>query len=209
MSKKEVRMARQAALEARKLRERLIRIGAIAAAAVVVVGGLVWLALALSRGGEAAVASEPDPDIVATEITVPGEGASHLPTGQKAAYNHYPPSSGPHWNQQGVAPLAWGYYADPVPPESWVHNLEHGGIVILYNCPAACPEMEASLQRLAGLVPDSRFGTQKVIITPDPAIDARVVALAWTRQMDLSDYDQARLLDFYKRWVDSGPELTP
>jgi hypothetical protein len=58
-------------------------------------------------------------------------------------------------------------------------------------------------------VPQSRFGTQKVVISPDPQIPTKVVALAWTRELDLSEFDRARLLEFYKRWVDAGPELAP
>jgi hypothetical protein len=100
-------------------------------------------------------------------------------------------------------------YNQPVQPESYVHNLEHGGIVILYNCPEGCPETVAALERLAAQVPASRLGTQKVVVSPDSLIETKIVALAWTRQLNLSDFDHARLLEFYKRWVDSGPELAP
>ena len=83
------------------------------------------------------------------------------------------------------------------------------------RCPA-CDQGKVYVQReptvlvrFVGQVPPSRFGTQKVVITPDSQITTKIVALAWTRQLNLSDFDNARLLEFYKRWVDAGPELTP
>jgi hypothetical protein len=208
VSKREARLARQAALEAQKERQRMIRIGAIAATGVLAVAAIVWLAMSLSARtpGEAQATNA---EISAQEVNVPSEGAAHIPVGQKGTYQHYPPSSGPHWNERAVAPIAWGVYSEPVPAEAFVHNLEHGGIVILYNCPEGCPDTVESLETFAAQVPQSRFGTQKVVISPDPQIPTKVVALAWTRELDLTDFDQARLLEFYKRWVDAGPELAP
>lgn len=51
-------------------------------------------------------------------------GASHLP------YNSSPPTSGPHYGN----PAPWGIYDHELPDEQLVHNLEHGGIWISYNC---------------------------------------------------------------------------
>ena len=62
---------------------------------------------------------------------VPDEGATHIPFGTVWDYQHNPPASGPHW----PSPAAWGVHSEVLPREWWVHNLEHGGIVLLYNCP--------------------------------------------------------------------------
>jgi hypothetical protein len=50
-------------------------------------------------------------------------------------YNSTPATSGPHWNQAGIAPAEWGVYgADaPLQEPASVHNLEHGGIIIWYD----------------------------------------------------------------------------
>lgn len=51
-------------------------------------------------------------------------GASHLP------YNSNPPTSGPHYDN--AAP--WGIYDHELPDEQLIHNLEHGGVWISYDC---------------------------------------------------------------------------
>jgi hypothetical protein len=61
---------------------------------------------------------------------VTDEGRYHLPFCTPIAYKHDPPASGPHWPW----PAPWGWHPEVVPRQWWVHNLEHGGIVLLYNC---------------------------------------------------------------------------
>ena len=51
------------------------------------------------------------------------------PTGTSKKWNTDPPTSGPHY----AVPLIWGAYTDPVNLGQIVHNLEHGGIYILYG----------------------------------------------------------------------------
>jgi hypothetical protein len=176
--------------------------------AVVVVGGLVWL-LVSRLGTTTTAAADFAGDVTATEVSVEYAGAEHIAVGSPGTYAHDPPSSGQHWSQGGLAPTTAGFYSEPVRPEQWLHNLEHGYVVVLYNCAEGCPETEAALRDLANSVPNSRFGNQKIVIAPDPLIGSPIVALAWTRQLDLSGYDEARLLEFYKRWVDTGPEQVP
>jgi len=55
------------------------------------------------------------------------QGRTH--TAAKQNYTENPPASGAH----NSIPLDWGVYNTPQPDEHWVHNLEHGHIVILYN----------------------------------------------------------------------------
>jgi hypothetical protein len=55
---------------------------------------------------------------------------SDVPTLQtKPKWNSSPPTSGPHY---GV-PAVWDFYDEEVPLVQTVHNLEHGGVVILYG----------------------------------------------------------------------------
>lgn len=62
---------------------------------------------------------------------VKDEGAFHLPFCTPINYAHNPPASGDHWPW----PAPWGVHTEYLPREWWVHNLEHQGIVLLYNCP--------------------------------------------------------------------------
>ena len=63
---------------------------------------------------------------------------THVAPPAKVQYDHDPPTSGCHYNIQGQAPIAPGVYNQEIPAEYWVHNLEHGYIVVLYNCPSGC-----------------------------------------------------------------------
>ncbi|MBI3362987.1 MAG: DUF3105 domain-containing protein [Chloroflexi bacterium] len=206
MSKKETRIARQAALRAKEERDRRLRLAAIGGAALIVVGGIVWFIVAQNRAPSAA--PQPAANVSATEMKVPDEGRGHVDSGVAVNYQHYPPSSGAHWGSP-AAPVEWGFHAEAVPPEAWVHNLEHGGIVALYHCPTDCPDTVAALRQLAGEVPASKYGSAKIVVTSDGKITSKVIALAWDRELDLSDFDRARLMEFYKRWVDQGPEDVP
>ena len=55
-----------------------------------------------------------------------------------------PPASGKHINKgNGFGPLVPKVYGpdDQSSPNGWVHNLEHGGLVLLYSCEkGACDE---------------------------------------------------------------------
>lgn len=59
-------------------------------------------------------------------------------------YNSAPPSSGPHFG--GIAP--WGVSDEVFPAELFVHNLEDGGVVLLYNCADGCSELQSGIETL-------------------------------------------------------------
>lgn len=140
------------------------------------------------------------------EYEVPDEGRNHIEVGETAEYDHYPPSSGLHYGTI----LNWGYYNEEVPPELWVHSLEHGGIVILYNCPEGCSETEDLFWNLIeSAPPEDVFNEVKILVSPNSEIETKVVALAWGIQLDLAEADHDILLDYYNRHVNQGPELAP
>jgi hypothetical protein len=89
----------------------------------------------------------------------PDMGAGHVQTGDKVTYPLCPPASGKHLNKQGFGPLKPQVYGpdDASEPTGWVHNLEHGGMVLLYSCErGACDDASiAQLQALTGAFPDS------------------------------------------------------
>jgi hypothetical protein len=63
------------------------------------------------------------------EVTLPNEGNAHV-TDPVIAYKNIPPASGPHYEQ----PAAYQFNTSEVPEGNWVHSLEHGAIVLLYQC---------------------------------------------------------------------------
>lgn len=148
-------------------------------------------------------ATNPRPGPVAGERSVPSEGQGHVPETERATYANNPPSSGQHYGNTA----GWGYNDVEVQPEYWLHNLEHGGVVFLYNCPTDCPELKDQLRTLAATIPPSKYGYPKLIVTSyASALPGEVVAVAWTRELDLARFDAKALTDFYRRYVDRGPE---
>ena len=136
---------------------------------------------------------------------MPDRGGGHVPEGQSVPYPSYPPTSGPHWPR----PAPWGVYDFEIAPEVYVHNLEHGGIVVLYHCPRPCPDLVEKLRRASATLPRSKYGHVKLLVTPVSILDHRLAFLAWTWIEELDDFDQGRLLRFYKAHVDRGPEDVP
>ena len=63
-----------------------------------------------------------------------GAGASH------GSYNSVPATSGWHYAQP-LAPVRWGVHEEFLADEIRLHNLEHGGVAVHYNCPEGCDEL--------------------------------------------------------------------
>ena len=136
---------------------------------------------------------------------VPDEGQRHVPVGTAVSYRNVPPTSGPHWPR--VA--SWRVHAEELPPEIWVHNLEHGGIVILYRCGTPCPDLMQQLWDVSQTFPRSKHGDVKLLITPYRGLKTRLAILAWTWIDEMEAFDRGRLLRFYQAHVDRGPEDVP
>ena len=78
------------------------------------------------------------------------QGETHIDLGQShASYNSVPATSGWHYAQP-LAPVRWGLHDEVVLDEYRLHNLEHGGVGVHYDCPEGCPELVAQLRRAAG-----------------------------------------------------------
>ncbi len=135
----------------------------------------------------------------------PDEGRGHAEDGTVLTFQHYPPSSGTHYNN----PAAWGVYTSPVPDGAFVHNLEHGGVVFLYYCDTPCPDLEQQFDDFYKKAPtDNRFNERKILISPydKTKMPSPLVALAWDHQLNLQKADEATMLLWYKRFVNKGPE---
>ncbi|MSQ10905.1 MAG: DUF3105 domain-containing protein [Dehalococcoidia bacterium] len=152
--------------------------------------------------------------VLETTAPLPGEavateGRGHTDPPQRFTYANYPPSSGNHY---GVVPPASAYVMseEPMLPEFYLHALEHGGIVAVYNCrPDDCGPLRQSLDSLYGQLSKSKWGHTKLMVTQDPAIDPGLVVLAWDRRMKLDKFDADKIKAFYAAYMDRGPEDAP
>ncbi len=135
----------------------------------------------------------------------------HVPIGTVVQYDSNPPSSGPHY------PIwaAYQAYTTPVPREYYVHDLEHGAIVLVYNCPDAggCPDVAAALQKVSDSLPDDPLCTSagegvrvRTVITPDPLLDVPVAAAAWGWVYRAQCVDLPTLEAFAAAHYGQGPE---
>ena len=148
------------------------------------------------------------PGALPGEQVIADEGRGHVDNGTEVTFAHYPPSSGTHYR----SPAAWGVYTEPVAEGLFVHNLEHGGVVFLYNCPVACPDLEKQFADFyTNAPPDTTFNERKIIVTPYDAakMQAPIVALAWNHQLDMPQFDADIMLKWYRRYVNQGPEPVP
>jgi Protein of unknown function (DUF3105) len=110
----------------------------------------------------------------------------HVAEGTKITYMHNPPTSGCHYSLgAGTAPIKPGVYPasnTKLTPEYWVHNLEHGYVVVSYNCPTGC---DADLQALQtwflSLAPDAGGAVPyaKFIVVPYSAQKEKFDVESW------------------------------
>ncbi len=113
----------------------------------------------------------------------PQTEARHLATcsnsacGSGMTESENPPSSGLHCGSVARC----GVYAEPVSRCLYIHNLEHGHAVFLYNCPDGCPDEVAKLEAAANSVPAGANGVRRALVAQDPQMPNRVAALLWRR----------------------------
>jgi Protein of unknown function (DUF3105) len=190
-------------------RYRRILVAAAIVAVVAVVGA--GLVSSVTRAAyECSTVWVPDPTPLPAEgsspqpgYVQPDMGHVHVAVGTPIKYTYCPPASGRHYNAAGAGPIRAQPYGpdDAVIPQGWVHNLEHGGLVILYRDPTAD---QTALKALFDAVPPSPVcGFEPGGQSPGPVI-ARFgdmawpyAALVWDRVLPLETLDQQAVLDFY------------
>jgi uncharacterized protein DUF3105 len=151
---------------------------------------------------------QPDASCLITIDSPPLLPALHVMIGSAIQWNSNPPSSGEHY------PIwaAYQAYTTPVPRGYYVHNLEHGAIVLLYHCgDGGCPDVVAALQAASDVIPDDPLcagqGVRvRTVITPDPLIDVPIAAAAWGWTYQAQCIDPATLKRFAIDHYGQGPE---
>jgi hypothetical protein len=135
----------------------------------------------------------------------PIEGHLHVDPPATVSYRANPPASGNHY----PVPADWGLHADPVQPEQWVHNLEHGGIVLLYDCPSGCDAEVQQLDALRTSRPVDEFREVRILITPYTAMQHKFAAVAWGWRWQGDTVDETAIRCFIDARYDRGPEQVP
>jgi hypothetical protein len=194
------RKSRREAIKARRRRRQkktTLLWGAVGIAGLGVVGFLIWN-VARPAAGQA----------------VPIQPTGHIAEGTvpEAGYNTEPPTSGPHY----PSPLKPGFYdevmASNVQPSAdgyLVHNLEHGYVILWYDCqgvtqPGDCSALKDQVRQVI-----DRFDSAKLIGFPREGLDLPLVLTSWGRVQRFEKFDLPAVSAFIERNRNRGPESTP
>lgn len=192
-----------------------------AAAAVVVVAvvGVGLIAAATKPAFACSVEWQPDPTASPAAGTSPQPGYAqpdmghtHVAVGTQVTYTYCPPASGRHYNAAPNGPITARVYGpgDAVIPEGWIHNLEHGALVLLYKGETA--DQTALRAAFDAIGPSPVCGFQPGGQSPGPLV-ARFdkmtwpyAAVVWGRVMPLETVDIPAIVDFYAKY---GEQTNP
>lgn len=118
--------------------------------------------------------------------------------------NGDPPAGGPHWSGACArspadsplfcGPARWGIYREPWQPETLVHNMEHGGVVLWYNT-----EDQDAIDELESLFEERLNAGQILVMAPYPNLAPETNALtSWSRRdlFPASEYTRERVEAF-------------
>lgn len=140
------------------------------------------------------------------------QGREHVSASESASfrYNSNPPTSGSHlatWVKAGIF--------DTMQSEGeLLHSLEHGYVVISYNCSAVesdgCKTLVKQLTELA-----NKKKLWKLIVAPRPQLDTTIALTAWTYidkfdpdPIGVDQFNEGRIERFIDYHRDQGPEKT-
>jgi hypothetical protein len=136
---------------------------------------------------------------------------------EKVTYLYCPPASGKHYNAAGVAgPIKARVYGpnEKTVPQNWIHNLEHGGLVLLYKCPGdACSDTgQQALNQVLQTFPQSPIchippGNIGPVITRFDDMAFPYAALVWDQVLPLDTLDPERVKAFFLQQAErTNPE---
>lgn len=136
------------------------------------------------------------------------EGGEHVPNCLPVTYSHYPPTSGKHYP-------VWGNFKSydlVISPGYYLHDEEHGAVVMLINCHTAgsCDQDRARLQAIADAFPrDSLCDAtvkHRLVIAGDTVMDTRFALVAWGWSLKSDCIDSAAFRAFMDAHYGHGPE---
>ncbi len=187
--------------------------------ALVLVGGAIWLLVAHERSANQPT---PVPSVLASEH-YPSQGhQGHMPGDAKRyanfRYSSDPPTSGFHLERFPPAFVNSG----ALPKYVQVHMLEHGNILLQYNC--LCPDTVNALTEIANeydsrLVPGGVTSptTEQVqqalenglgvVVAPYPSMKHTIALTAWTRLATMETVNKADIVSFINRWMRDSDNL--
>lgn len=188
----------------------LAGVAVLAVVAAFLLFGATQPAFACGSLATAAPSATPGADGAPATLGQPQEdmGRRHIEAGAAAKYASCPPASGPHYSAPN-GPIKARFYGrdDTTVPQGWIHNLEHGGFVLLYRCGAndACDAaQQEQLRRFVDAFPASPVcglpaggDYPSPVVTRFDQMNTPYTAIVWGRILPLDSLDTATILRFY------------
>lgn len=200
-------------------RYRGLLLGIGVAAVVLVVGGALFLgASSPAYACTSMLQPTASPSVAPGETPRLGQvtrdlGRNHVETGSSVTYEFCPPTSGSHYNASRLGPIPPVFYGkdDTTVPEGWIHNLEHGAMVVLYRCPEGCAtDAQTALGALQQQLPASPLcgfpPGSNVVVTRFDQLPTPYAAVVWGRVVFLDSLDVSAITTFYAQSADRAPE---
>ena len=213
--------------------DRTGRIATLAFAVVVLIGIVALAALSFVRQNAPAAVATASPQPTVSERPTPAETpGTHFPSqghpghdktdpSQVAGfvYNSDPPTSGMHLEHFSDALIN----AKPLPKWLQVHLLEHGNVLLQYNC--NCPDIVAALTQIASEYDNRQLAAGQTTFTPDdvsrieeagtgvivapyPGMKHKIALTAWTRLESLDSIDQSKIGGFINAYLTNEANAT-
>jgi hypothetical protein len=134
---------------------------------------------------------------------LPGVHSITDPSDTSPTWNTDPPTSGPHY----AVPAIFGRYEEELEPARVVHNLEHGGIFILYGNKVP----DSTVEQLIGFYDNHKTGT---IMAPLNRLGEKFALGAWVVDGDIDNgflakctqFDEGAVSSFFDMLQFRGPE---
>jgi len=161
------------------------------------VGLLIVLSLVLPSTlgsiGNRTTAPAEDTRVAIQEIEIVEKGQTH------PDYSTTPPTSGWYYDVP-LEDINWAPQDKPLEDEVQVSYLRRGGIMVQYNCPNECSELQQQLEQVVNRYPEG------VILAPYPDMDFNIALTAWGWIDTLASFDDQRIDYFIQSHIDNGPE---
>ena len=142
---------------------------------------------------------------------IPIQGRTHIAVGQPHdPYNSEPPSSGPHYD----TPAQAGFYDRAPADEYLIHSMEHGYVIIWYNCDqykdGTCDQLKAKVKDAMGAAGVSTVtGTLKLIGVPRAGQKTEIALSAWGHIDIPEGFSKQGILDFIRGYRDGSNAPEP
>lgn len=192
-------------------RYRIVLIGAVVVAIAAVAAGLVLTgatqaSYTCSQQWEPSPTPPPAPDATPRLGYVQPQTDAVHNVSRPQRYTFCPPATGRHYAVQGVGPIGPRVYGPDanVGPVNWLHDMEHGAIVILYrgDSEGATDAGQSRFRDFFDAFPNSPIcnvpkGSVSPIIARFDAMQWPYAALVWGRVLPLPEWDPDLVLEFY------------